>query len=109
MVKSQPLQLISGRLNSDTHPAAISNIQGDLGCIVLGYREQGGHVFNRIVCLEVSRLHSNHAVIGSMRFIEAVAGELFPFIKDSRGGLFRDTPLHSPVNKLLAVLEEFLF
>ena len=44
-----------------------------------------------------------------MALVEAVAGKLFPVVEDLAGGLLGDAVLDRSVDKLLAVLEQFIF
>ncbi len=71
-------------------------------------RQQGSHIFQRVMSLQVGSLDGNHAVVGSVRFVEPVSSEIFPFIKDVAGCALVDVILHRPRDKFLAVALELL-
>ncbi len=58
------------RLDADAHPPAIGHIQRHLVGIVLGDGQQGGHIFDRVMGLQVARLDGDHAVIGGMALLK---------------------------------------
>ncbi len=96
------------RQDINPHAAAISHIIGYFGGVVLRDREQGGHIFNRIMCLQIGSLNGDDAVIGGVGFVKAVAGKLFPIVKDGAGRLCRDAIFNGSLDELLAVFEQFV-
>ena len=77
--------------------------------IVLPRGNQGGHIFNRIVILQIGGLHRDHAVIRRVAFIKAVMRKTLP-IRENGFGVLPGNPIpHRPFNELDAVGGDLLF
>ena len=64
-----------GRQDLDAHAPALTEIERGLVLVVLDAGEQGGHVFGRIVRLEIGGPVGDDAIAGAVRLVEAVVGE----------------------------------
>ena len=84
----------------DAHAPAICHIQRHLVGVILGDGEQSGHVFFGIMALEIAGLYSDDAIIGGMALVEAVAGKLFPVVKDGVGGFLFNAALPLPRGRI---------
>lgn len=61
---------------------ALGNKHGDFFSVVDFVREQSGHEFDRVICLQISGPVGNVAVAGGVGFVESVTGEHLDFLED---------------------------
>ena len=88
--------------------ACIGHVQGDAIGVVLEDRQQRGHVLGRVVRLQVGGLTADHAVIGGVALVEAVARELLPVGEDRVGGFFAMPFCDAPFDEFRAVFVDLL-
>ena len=97
------------RQHIHTRGAAVRHVKSHLGGIVFRGRKQGGHEFDRVMALQVAGLDGDHAVIGGMALVKAILGEFFPIGEDAFGFFRRNAALAGAFDKLVAVLDQFIF
>jgi len=92
----------------DAHVVAFRNINRTLIVIVFPGREQGSHIFDRIVILQVSGFDRDHAVVGGMTFVKPIMREGFPMSKNIFGDFLFDAVFDRAFDELFAVFFDFL-
>jgi len=97
------------RQDLDAHRAGICHVKRHLSALIFIGREQRGHVFHREMLLQVSRFDRDNAVIGSVAFIETIAGEIIPPGEDFFCLHSRNLILLSAGDKFYAVLINSVF
>ncbi len=97
------------RQDRDAHPAAFRREMGDFGGIVAPDGQQGGHVLDRVVRFEEGRLAGDHSVVGGVRLIEPIPGEILDVVEDRLGGFRVDAVLRPTLHEDGFVLQQVLF
>ncbi len=101
-----PTRVDIRRKHIEFHAPAVSDVERHSLGDVLEDGEQRGHVLDRVVGFQVGCLHGDHAVIGRMRLVEAVAGEILPVVEDLGCHILIDAALGRPVHELRPVLAQ---
>ena len=92
------------RQDGHAHIAGIVDVERHLLGLVLGDREQGGHVFHRVMQFQEAGLDGQQAVIGGVGFVEAIAGKLVPIVVDGLGGGALHPFCNGSLHELMALL-----
>ena len=101
-----------GRQNFNAHFAAFVDIFDDAIRVIHVARQQRGHRRNRKMRLQIGRLIRHERVSGGVRFIEAVAREIFHQVENFVGFVVRNIVFARPFQKtrpLLRHLFDLLF
>src|ERR1700757_680838 len=96
-----------GRKNGYAHAAGLVDVLDLLFCVAGFGGEKRGHELDRIVRLEIGGLIREKRIGTRVRFVEAVARELFHQVEDVDGFLLGDFVLLAPGEELRALRGHF--
>ena len=98
-----------GRQDGDAQAAALGQEHGHLVRVVALDGQQGGHVLDRVLGLEVGRLAGDHGIVGGVGLVKAIVGKVLDGRIDLVGLVGGHAVGHAPLAELDPVLGDLLF